>query len=110
MFNGHPGHPDHVGHSDHVGDWPFRSAADRYGVSIYVVKKLADRLQIGYKSGGHWFFTEKDLRVLEIGVRAMGYRILPPVAESDGVTVDAENPTVMDAEDPIVMAGEDEPV
>jgi hypothetical protein len=58
----------------------FQSVADRYGVSLWIIRKIADRLQIGFKSGSYWFFSVEDLPALEIGLKVLGHRI-PPVAE-----------------------------
>jgi hypothetical protein len=75
------------------GRWTFQWAAARYGVSLWIIKKLADRLQLGYKSGGHWFISGEELPVLEIGIRSLGYRI-PPVADPEVVMEQPQPDTI----------------
>jgi hypothetical protein len=40
----------------------FQGAADRYCVSMWIIKKIADRLQLGFKSGSYWFFCHGALQ------------------------------------------------
>jgi hypothetical protein len=56
-------------------------AATRYGVKIWVVRKLVDRLGIGRRFGRYRVVAEADLPTLEIGLRTLGYRIPAAAAE-----------------------------
>jgi hypothetical protein len=62
-----------------------QETATRYGVKIWVVRKLFDRLGIGHRFGRYRVVAEADLPTLEIGLRTLGYAVpnpMQPAAES----------------------------